>query len=436
MSTTVQALYTRDSEILGLFRPTHLCSRRYCEDARSAMLFHYVLSGDDRLARQAIVAFAASIQPDGLICGRYPAHGTQIITGFALFWVLQVCDHMLHFSDKVFAERFLNTIDSVFTYFEGKVCPTTGLVSGLPPNYWSFVDWHEAWTEDQTFLDPGVPRAGRKTATWSFFSMLYVYTLRQACKLLRQLDKPALFHEYTARADRTTKAVIKHCFDGRYFTDSIASLEDEDEDRADAPHYSQHSQLWAILCGAVAPEELPTLGRRLMSDAFAFSNDARGIFAACSYPMLHYAFRALSSVGLYDDLFEYMWDPWRRMIANNLTTWQEDEVNARSDCHEWSSLPIWEFATEVAGLTPLRPGWTKVLFAPRVALAPELDAAVNMGNRGLATVVWSKSKTDHGSVRVQLRLPQPTALVSRLPGKGEVDHGVVQGLETVITISG
>jgi hypothetical protein len=400
------------------------------------MLFHYVLSGDDRLARQAIVAFAASIQPDGLICGRYPAHGTQIITGFALFWVLQVCDHMLHFSDKVFAERFLNTIDSVFTYFEGKVCPTTGLVSGLPPNYWSFVDWHEAWTEDQTFLDPGVPRAGRKTATWSFFSMLYVYTLRQACKLLRQLDKPALFHEYTARADRTTKAVIKHCFDGRYFTDSIASLEDEDEDRADAPHYSQHSQLWAILCGAVAPEELPTLGRRLMWDAFAFSNDARGIFAACSYPMLHYAFRALSSVGLYDDLFEYMWDPWRRMIANNLTTWQEDEVNARSDCHEWSSLPIWEFATEVAGLTPLRPGWTKVLFAPRVALAPELDAAVNMGNRGLATVVWSKSKTDHGSVRVQLRLPQPTALVSRLPGKGEVDHGVVQGLETVITISG
>jgi hypothetical protein len=129
-----------------------------------------------------------------------------------------------------------------------------------------------------------------------------------------------------------------------------------------------------------------------------------------------------------------MWDPWRRMIADNLTTWQEDEVNARSDCHEWSSLPIWEFATEIAGLKPLEPGWTEVLFTPRVALAPQLDAAINMGNRGLATVRWSK--TDHRFVRVELRLARPTALVSRLPDKGEVDHGVVQELDMEIPIPG
>jgi hypothetical protein len=97
---------------------------RYGEDARSEMPFHYNMSGDDRLAKQAIVAFAFSARGDGILHGRYPAQGAQIITIFSLFWVLQVCDHHLYFGDDQ------NHIGSY------------GLVEGLPGKYWNFIDWH------------------------------------------------------------------------------------------------------------------------------------------------------------------------------------------------------------------------------------------------------------------------------------------------------
>jgi hypothetical protein len=48
--------------------------------------------------------------------------------------------------------------------------------------------------------------------------------------------------------------------------------------------------------------------------------------------------------------------------------YSEDEVSQRSDCHAWGSVALYEYAVEVGGMQPLGPGWTKVLFAPRLAL--------------------------------------------------------------------
>ena len=388
---------------------------RYCEDARSAMLFHYMSCGDDRLARQAIVAFAASVQPDGLVCGRYPAHQTQIITGFALFWVLQVCDHMLHFNDAPFVRQFLSTIDSVLRWFEGKVSEKTGLVSNLPTEYWSFIDWHVDWNGDDEFKDGGVPQTGRKTGTWTYFSMIYVHSLKRVCELLRQINHPALMDEYKQRAERTRQGIRQHCYDGEYFTDTLAN-----SDETGTPKYSQQSQVWGILSGAVTNKELETEGRRIITKSF--DPKATRTFAICSFPMLHYAFRAMAKVGLYDDLYHSTWEPWRGMLKNHLTTWQEDDVNARSDCHEWSSLPVWEFTTEVAGLKPLEPGWAKVEFAPRLGLTKELDAKVNLGPRGLASVKWTTKS-------VHLSLPHPIRVISRMPGGKDEDHGEVKELK-------
>lgn len=384
------------------------------------MLFHYMLSGDDRLARQTIVAFAASVQPDGLVCGRYPAHGTQIIVGFALFWVLQVCDHHMHFNDRAFASQFLPTIHSVLDYFERHTSTESGLVAGLPDEYWSFVDWHSAWDGDKEFPDPGVPRAGRSNRTWSFFSMLYAYTLRQVSTLLGHLGRPALVDDYTHRATRTSNAIGKHCFDGRFFTDSSLEM-----DATGSHKYSAHAQIWGVLSESIAADDAAS---RIMIES-ALSDSAT--FARCSYPMTHYAFRALAKVGAYDRFFPGMWEPWRIMMQQNLTTWAEDDVTARSDCHEWSSLPIWEFATEVAGLTPIEPGWESVAFSPRVWLFPQVDAKVNLGSRGLARVRWSA--TEDGPVSVRLDLPEPTRVISRSPSSGEVDHGIVATLQLTLT---
>ncbi|KAK8847728.1 hypothetical protein IAR55_005587 [Kwoniella newhampshirensis] len=375
-----------------------------------------MLSGDDNLARQAITAFAASIQPDGIVCGRYPAHGIQIITGFALFWVLQVCDHMIHFDDKQFASEFLPTINSVLEWFERKT-GNKGLVTNLPREYWSFIDWHGDWEGDEDFKDPGVPPAGRSDGTWSFMSMLYAYTLERVVTLCKQVGRPAQIDEYSSRAKRTIGAVKAHCFDGQAFTDSEASRKGP---------YSQQSQVWAVLSGCISGED----AKRLVIQAFIETND----FAVCSYPMMHYAFRALAEVDLYDQHFHALWEPWRAMLRNNLTTWEEDSVTMRSDCHEWSSLPIWEYTAEVAGLRPLEPGWSKLLFSPRLSLLPSLSASINLGKRGLAHVEWTTSQG--GSMAVSIKLPENLHLISQLPDGREVDHGVCPGVQLEFNAGG
>ncbi|PVH82989.1 glycoside hydrolase family 78 protein [Cadophora sp. DSE1049] len=53
--------------------------------------------------------------------------------------------------------------------------------------------------------------------------------------------------------------------------------------------------------------------------------------------------------------------------AENVTTWAEDAVNVRSDCHAWGSVPISDFITEVAGIKPTAPGWSR-LYHPNITL--------------------------------------------------------------------
>lgn len=63
--------------------------------------------------------------------------------------------------------------------------------------------------------------------------------------------------------------------------------------------------------------------------------------------MQFYALRAFAIVGdgVYEEMRAQVWNPWRRMLRNNLTTWEEDDVRQRSECHAWGSVPIYEFCT-------------------------------------------------------------------------------------------
>ena len=112
---------------------------RYSGDTRTVGLFHYLLSGDDRLMRQSIITFASSLTPEGLTQSRFPSHLPQIIAGFSLYWILQVCDHHLFFGDEKFSRSFLPRIDGVLEFFDSHV-DELGLVSGLPYDCWQYVD--------------------------------------------------------------------------------------------------------------------------------------------------------------------------------------------------------------------------------------------------------------------------------------------------------
>jgi hypothetical protein len=365
--------------------------------------------------RQAIINFAASVTSEGLTQSRFPSHVPQVIAGFSLYWILQVCDHHLYFGDTRFSRSFIPRIDGILDFYDSHV-DDLGLVSGLPTVVWQYVDWVTTWGATDEHPDKGVPTSGRKTNRHTYFSMIYAWVLQKVAVLVRDVGRPGHASEYESRAASLIAAIRAHCYDGQFFTDSTAHVAEE-------LSYSQHCQVFAVICGAARAGE----ATRILTESF--TNDR---FSKCSYMMRFYAFRALALADdgdLYDSLWEKMWVPWRGMLANNLSTWEEDDVRQRSDCHAWGSVPIYEYCTELAGIQPVAPGSSKILFRPRLRLTGALEAKVALGKDNLAGVSW-KVNSD-GEKVVELRLEKAVEIVSQLPGGKEEGHGIVDYLRLV-----
>lgn len=367
----------------------------YAGDARSVGLFHYLSTGDDRLGRHAIRLFTASAIsfPGGTLTqSRFPSHILQIIAGFPLYYIMSVCDHYLYFGDRSFVLQLLPTIYGILQWYDSHI-DSLGLVSGMPDTVWQYVDWVTTWSASDEHPDKGVPTAGRKSNRHTFFSLLYAYALGQVVQLLEWIGRPGMAEEYKITRENVNRAVRKHCYDAEsgMFTDSTTA-----ESLAhDLPAFSQHCQVFAVLSGAAADLDQ----NALLTNAFT-----RPGISKCSYVMLFYAFRAMSHIGqgAYERFYPQIIQNWHRMIDNNMTTWEEDDVRQRSDCHAWGSVPIYEFATEIAGVHVVGPGSSRIRWHPR-RLVNTLEATVCIGDKQ-AKVEWS-AKDERKEARISFQKP-------------------------------
>ncbi|PVH77697.1 glycoside hydrolase family 78 protein [Cadophora sp. DSE1049] len=347
---------------------------QYAMDIRSSALFTYSVSADDRMARQAIIQIHNSYRPSlGLTASRAPAHQYQIIPHFSLFWICMITDHFEYFNDAGFVRQFLAACIGILEEFAGRVDPKLGLIRNVGSvAQWDFVDWTEAWKP------MGIPPAAERTGYQSYTNMLYAYTLKRVADLLHGIDRPAFAEVYKSQARTTVQAVVDHCFDGSFFTDGLASMSDK------SYGLSQNSQVWAVLCGAAQGEHAQRiLGQCLLDPKFTPS----------SISMSFYTLRALSLAGgnAYNEHFHQFWDPWRKQLSQGVTTWVEDNVSQRSDCHAWGSAPLYDFLAEVAGVKPEKPGWETIAFRPRVDLFSNFDAKVPFkkdDETAIARVSW------------------------------------------------
>lgn len=385
---------------------------QYAMDTRSSILFTYYCSGDDRLARQAITQIYNSFHPaHGLTCSRAPSHKRQIIPPFSLYWILTLCDHLHHFNDGDFIKQFLPVADAVLAYFGNRVDAGLGLiVCDLSAGVWNFVDWAEEWRPY------GIPPAAAKSGISTYVNLLYAYTLKSVASVVFRLGRPSIAEEYLTRSNDSIQAVLSHCFDGSFFTDSLTSGADKKAD------YSQHSQVWAVLSGAVGQNQ----GRELLRRSL----EPQSGFTPASISMAFYTLRALSSVGgsVYDDTFHQFWAPWREQLALGVTTWEEDSVSQRSDCHAWGSAPIYEFMAEVAGVKPLQAGWSAISIRPRISLYPSFSATVPIqASRGSISgtvgVAWeTEDSTGVVAVSLKFRFDKATVVPVHVELPGEPLH--------------
>ena len=355
---------------------------QYAMDCRSEILYTYAISADDRLARQAMEAFRRSQRPDGLVSSDAPSIKGSLIPGFSLYYLLMVYDHMMYFGDRQFVKLHLPAIDQILAYFDRNL-NTQGLVGKIGGKlmrhkYWSFVDWTTKW-------DTGVPGAtDMGTGAITMESLLYLYGLQHGAELADFCGRTGLAKEYQMRAETLRSAVSANCF-GKYGDTLLI------QDGPGIHEYSVHSQVFAILTGIVTPEE----GKAMLKATVGNQN-----LPQASVSFVFYLFRALEVCDWYEKTDE-LWELWRTMLRNHMTTCVENDTDARSDCHAWASLICYEMPAVILGVRPAAPGFSKVHIAPKMGMLTEAAGDV-ITPHGLVHVNWKK---EDDSCQISYELP-------------------------------
>ena len=353
---------------------------QYLMDTRSEILYTYACAADDRLARQAIDSFARSQRADGLLNACYPAYKPNVIPGFSIYYILMLHDHMMYFGDKDLVERYFPVAERILQFYEDLREPD-GLVGQMPgaggfgSGYWCFVDWAKGW-------QAGVPPAAALGSA-AIDSLMYCLGLAAAGDLAGFIGRQDQAAAYRARAEELRQAIRRSC------TGQNGML----QDGPGLAQYSQHVQVFGVLTGTLIGQEARAALEQTLDDPD---------IPQCTVAMGFYLFRALEQCGLYHRTF-HLWDKWRRMLDNHLTTCVESDGSyTRSDCHGWGALALYELPSAILGVRPAKPGYAAVSFKPAAGTLTHASGEV-ITPRGLIRASWSLAD---GKLIKSIQLPE------------------------------
>lgn len=343
---------------------------QFIMDSRLQMLFTYQISTDDRLARKTMQEFYASRREDGLLEAQFPSSGRCVnIPQFSLFWILMIHDHMMYFGDPKLVKRYIGAVDGILDHFDDRLNEIS-LVGQFDEEMWPFVDWVTEWHGSTGLHSMGIPRAYWNGAA-TYNSLIYAFVLQQAADLCDFVHRPDTANEYRRRSRSLNKTVNSHCFDGELYMDG-----------PDSKDRSQHPQVFAVLSGAIQGDAATALMRRTILDTS---------LPKCSYALSFYLLKAAAQTGVYEELFPCLVAPWRKMMSQNLTTWAEDDVMFRSDCHGWSAVPINEIVSRIFGLSPASAGYKSLKIDPALSLLPQHSGGNFVTKHGTISLSWDNS---------------------------------------------
>ncbi|MEN8228379.1 MAG: alpha-L-rhamnosidase N-terminal domain-containing protein [Bacteroidota bacterium] len=343
---------------------------QYIGDTRIQALITYYVSGDERLARNAIEQFDHSRIPEGLTLSRYPSYIYQVIPTFSLMWIGMVHDYYIYRNDPEFVGNFEQGIISVLAWFE-KRAGANGLVGNLP--WWNFTDWAPGFVN-------GVP-PGAEYGYSASVSLQYAAALQYAEELFYSMGNRQMAARYGQMAGDVIKAVNRYCYDesrGMY---------------AETPEkeiFSQHTNIFAILTDALENDEQKELMKKVLEEELIQS----------TVYFRFYLFRALQKTGMGDEYLNQI-EPWKIMLDQGLTTFAEREYDMRSDSHAWSASPCFDLLHTVAGIAPAEPGFKSVVIEPNFGKLKQIKASMPHPEGNIAIDLQREGKTGiSGSVEL------------------------------------
>ena len=318
---------------------------QYIGDTRIQALISYAVAGDDRLARQALIAFDRSRIPEGITQSRYPSSQLQLIPPFSLLYIDMLHDYWMYRTDSNFVRQLLPGTHSVIEWFE-RHQRSDGFLGQMP--YWNFVD-----TPAGNEKFPPMDEDGRS----SILTLYFVRALQDAAEMEQSLGDHTLAEKYRREAHDAAATVYTQCWSSErgLLADTPAKTS-----------FSQHANILAVIADAIPRKEQSAVMKNAMQ--------APGL-AQASYFFQFYLTRALDHAGL-GDLYLTTLGPWRHMIDEGLTTTPEYPDPSRSDTHAWSAHPAYDLATMVAGIRPGSPGFATIVIEPHLGDLEWVEASM------------------------------------------------------------
>lgn len=336
---------------------------QYVGDTRIQALISYVVAGDTRLARQAIMNIDDSRTPEGLTQSRYPSGLPQFIPPFSLLWVNMLHDYWMYVDDTPFVEETLPHTRSVLDWFAAHL-RSDGLLGNV--KWWEFADW----TANYRFGTPPQESDGGST----FLTLQFVEALQAAEEMEAKFGSKERVEKYRIIIQRATEALNRESWDANHglYADTPAKTS-----------WSREANTLAVLLDVAPRDQQQSILKRLLAAKPAENTVVDGItvppLSELSYYFRFYLARALDHAGL-GDLYLGQLSPWYNMLKLGLSTWAETPEPTRSDCHAWSASPNYDLLTIVAGIRPDTPGFKRVRIAPHLVGVHQLEASMPLRN--------------------------------------------------------
>ena len=380
---------------------------QYVGDTRIQALISYVMTGDSRLAHQAITNIDDSRTPEGITQSRYPSGLPQFIPPFSLLWVGMLHDYWMYVDDPALVKETLPHTRTVLDWFASHLRPD-GLLGKV--GWWEFGDW----TRDYREGSPPQEADGGST----FLTLQFMEALQNAAEMESRYGSQERAGQYQAIIRKAAQTLNQKNWDPHYglYADTPAKKS-----------YSQEANILAVWLNVAAPsQQAPILLRLLGSkEDQATTLDGRPMppLSEPSYYFRFYLARALDHAGMGDE-YVHQLAPWYNMLRLGLSTWAETPEPTRSDCHAWSASPNYDLLTLVAGIGPGAPGFRTVRIKPHLRGLHQLDASMPHAGGMIHTVYADES--GHWKATITL----PAGLMGTLIWK-EVAHPLNPGTQTL-----
>jgi len=348
---------------------------QYIGDTRIQAMLSYYVTGDNRLAKNALEMMDHSMIAEGITLSRHPSFTPQIIPTFSLWYIHMLDDYRMHNDDEAFVAGKLTGVRQVLSFFR-RYAGADGSLHNLP--YWVFTDWvdSEGWNSGVAPLS--------KDGGSAVVDIQYLWTLQVAARLEADLGESRY-----AEACRKEAEALAGKIRERYWDAGRQLFADTPERNS----FSQHANSLAILAGLVSVSGAKEFAVRLL--------EGKDMAEASIY-FKYYLHLAAAKAGLGGQYMRWL-GKWEENLKSGLTTWAEmsDVPRSRSDCHAWGASPNIEVFRTLLGITSAAPGWKSVLVEPSLPEGEQVISGTIPHPQG-TLLVDIRKKGSGWNIRIEL----------------------------------